>query len=431
MLTIHGVKYHVGVSLIEKRKDRGCLLQLHPTSRGQDPSQLPLDGFQHFAGPFQQGMVFLKGGATIPRPGKQVQKWFDGISEYFCRQNIPFLAQPADQVPNVIPGQCLPEHLPGSVRQLVCLVYHQSAVFRQNGLLPGAPVDGIGQQQVMIADLEGKIIGGTHLHKIPIPASIPVATADLGNANTLPVIAAEMGSLVNIQMVLQGYECLGCLGILLCKVGPAQPVLQTKVADIVGLAFSDDGPDGFLQFAVCHQHRGQQGQILVQHRPLQGDAGSGDNDGLLCQLAGGTIAVNRDPGHQIGKGLSDAGPGITQGDAAVQHCLQHPVAQQQLFRAFLHALGRQQFFENVVDILMGIFPVIHIIHVVKSPIIKDYKKVIFRSYRIRPRPPIRLGTIRSYFRQEVPRAIYLGPLLLSTPGQRRLSYAQAKQGVSL
>ena len=144
----------------------------------------------------------------------------------------------------------------------------------------------------------------------------------------------------------------------------------------------------------------------------------------MLENAGACVMLPRERDVQKYEVLAD-------NDAAVQHGIQHSVAEFDLLGTLHHALGRQQFFENVVDILMGIFPVIHIIHVVKSPIIKDYKKVIFRSYRIRPRPPIRLGTIRSYFRQEVPRAIYLGPLLLSTPGQRRLSYAQAKQGVSL
>ena len=45
-----------------------------------------------------------------------------------------------------------------------------------------------------------------------------------------------------------------------------------------------------------------------------------------------------DPGHEVGVGLTDAGPGVAEGDAAAPHGFQHPVAQGNLLRALRHPL---------------------------------------------------------------------------------------------
>ena len=46
-------------------------------------------------------------------------------------------------------------------------------------------------------------------------------------------------------------------------------------------------------------------------------------------------------GNEISVGLSNASPGVAEGDAAVLHGLQHPMAQGDLLRALRHSLSRK------------------------------------------------------------------------------------------
>ena len=73
-------------------------------------------------------------------------------------------------------------------------------------------------------------------------------------------------------------------------------------------------------------------------------------------------------GHKVGIGLANACSGVAEGDAAALHGLQHPMAQSNLLRALRHGLGGKKVFENVIDIVMGILPVIDI-HIRKLPLI--------------------------------------------------------------
>lgn len=63
-------------------------------------------------------------------------------------------------------------------------------------------------------------------------------------------------------------------------------------------------------------------------------------------------------GHEVGVGLADAGPGVAEGNAAALHGLQHPVAQGDLLRALRHPLEGEQVLENMVDVPVGILPVL-------------------------------------------------------------------------
>ena len=79
--------------------------------------------------------------------------------------------------------------------------------------------------------------------------------------------------------------------------------------------------------------------------------------------------VGRCGSCQISVGLADAGACVAQGDAAVQHGIQHSVAELDLLGTLHHALGRQQVFENMVDHGVGFLPVCIIcIHPWISPI---------------------------------------------------------------
>ena len=80
-------------------------------------------------------------------------------------------------------------------------------------------------------------------------------------------------------------------------------------------------------------------------------------------------SVGRCGSCQISVGLADAGACVAQGDAAVQHGIQHSVAEFDLLGTLHHALGRQQVFENMVDHGVGFLPVCIIcIHPWISPI---------------------------------------------------------------
>ena len=118
-----------------------------------------------------------------------------------------------------------------------------------------------------------------------------------------------------------------------------QPPHQALVAYIVGLALADHRPEGPVQHAVRHEQTGEEGQILLHHGGLEGDTGGGDEKRPAKLSIGGPPAVEHRAGHQIGIGLADPCPGVTQGNAAVQHGVQHSVAQSSLRRTLRHAFG--------------------------------------------------------------------------------------------
>ena len=173
------------------------------------------------------------------------------------------------------------------LRQLVGLVHDEGAGVRQDGLLPTAPVDGVRQRQVMVADLEEIAPGIAILPKGAIPAVLPLALADPGDADALPVIAAEMGGLVHVKLPPQGEQGRAGFPVLLLKIQLAQPLLQPHIADVVELPLADHRLEGVIDHAVLRQHVEQQGEVFIPRGGLQGDAGGGDEDGLRSQPASG------------------------------------------------------------------------------------------------------------------------------------------------
>ena len=51
--------------------------------------------------------------------------------------------------------QCNTEHLPSGLRQLVGLIHYDGAAIRQNGAFPTPLVNGVGQKEVVITNLDG------------------------------------------------------------------------------------------------------------------------------------------------------------------------------------------------------------------------------------------------------------------------------------
>ena len=119
-------------------------------------------------------------------------------------------------------------------------IHDDDAVLREDGAFSLAAVDGVCHQQVMIADLKQKLIFVAGLEE-PLIAAVPLfAVADLRYADTLPIIAAEMGNAVHVQRFLKSSERCQRFRVFLCRIYLTQPPVQPLVADIMALSFADD-----------------------------------------------------------------------------------------------------------------------------------------------------------------------------------------------
>ena len=75
--------------------------------------------------------------------------------------------------------------------------------------------------------------------KALIPAILMVAVAELRNADTFPVITAEVGDIVHVQRSFECAKSVGGCRIFLLKVHLTKPPLQVFVANIMAFAFAD------------------------------------------------------------------------------------------------------------------------------------------------------------------------------------------------
>ena len=185
----------------------------------------------------------------------------------------------------------------------------------------------------------------------------------------------------------------------------------------MAFAFADHREQRTVDLSIRQQCAGQQRKVFCLHGVLQRNAGSGDNDRLVHRPR--VRPVGRCGSCQISVGLADAGACVAQGDAAVQHGIQHPVAELDLLGTLHHALGRQQVFENMVDHGVGFLPVCIIcIHPWISPImIKSILSFVSPYLQLAPRWI--KGTVRTEGGYLLT-GVFLGSLLLSTPRQPSL-----------
>ncbi len=113
--------------------------------------------------------------------------------------------------------------------------------------MAAAPVDGIGQQQIMVADLKQIAVRVAGFHIAEVPAAIPAAITHGGDTYPVSVILAEMGGLVGVQMIPQGEERLGSLGIFPSQIHLPQAAHQAFITDDKpAFSLSNDCPDGGL-----------------------------------------------------------------------------------------------------------------------------------------------------------------------------------------
>ena len=100
-----------------------------------------------------------------------------------------------------------------------------------------------------------------------------IAVTELWNADTFPVIPAEMGDIVHVQRFLQRAKGVGGCRIFLLKVHLTKPPLQAFVANIMTFSFADHREQRAVDLSVCQQDAGQQRKVFRLHGVLQGDAG--------------------------------------------------------------------------------------------------------------------------------------------------------------
>lgn len=176
-------------------------------------------------------------------------------------------------------------------------------------------MDGVRQEQVVVANLKCKRIGIAGFQKPLIPAGFPFAVTELGDADALLIVATEMRRFISVQAVPQGKQHFRRTGVFLLQVHLCQPPLEPFVADVVGLALADYRLDGFRKQTVRRQSIGQQWKVFIQNSVLQGNAGGGNQDGPDVCAAGGMEVVKCNSSCEKCVGLSDAGPGVAQGNA--------------------------------------------------------------------------------------------------------------------
>ena len=261
------IEDHIRVTPVEQGHAGEGVLQSPAGSRREKAVELPVD---HRQAPLRRGQRFLVvvEGPALRRAIQLPQQGLGAVGQDFRRQQEAFSSQAVGQGADVIRCQGHPEHLAGCLRQLVGLVHDEGAGVRQDGLSPAAPVDGVRQQQVVVADLEEIAPGITVLQKGAIPAALPSAVADPGDADALPVIVTQVGRLVHVKLPPQGEQGRAGFPVLLLKIHLAQPLFQPRIADVVGLPLADHRLEGLGDHAVLRQHIGQQGEVFVPQLKL-------------------------------------------------------------------------------------------------------------------------------------------------------------------
>ena len=135
------------------------------------------------------------------------------------------------------------------------LINDHSAGIRQDRAPACALVDGIGQQEIVVADLKGKLSVAAVLQEGPVAAVLLSAVADLGDAYPVPVIAAEMGNAVHIQVLPQRKQPFNRPFIFLAELDLEQPPFQSLSAGVVEFPLADYRRERLVDHTVL-QHGG-------------------------------------------------------------------------------------------------------------------------------------------------------------------------------
>ena len=170
---------------------------------------------------------------------------------------------------------------------------------------------GIGQQIVVVANLD------VWLHGIPqilliaaILAQKAITRAGLRHTNAAAVIPGEFRDMIHVQNIFCNAQAVPLLFSAWlhqrCSLGEA------GIADKTLFALADNGCDGCGDDTLVQQNSRQVGQILCKDSVLQGNAGSGDNDGQFHPF--GAMHLPKDTAHEVGQRFSGAYACFAQGN---------------------------------------------------------------------------------------------------------------------
>lgn len=129
------------------------LIQLPLCPVGQHGSDLLLDQFQSMVRPVQEWDEVRKGPVSIPGSGQFPKRRSCRLLQSLRGEEIPFSPQCPNQFMYLCRCQCDTKHLTGGLRQLVSLIQNQGAPLREQRTASQVPVDGVCQQQIVVADL--------------------------------------------------------------------------------------------------------------------------------------------------------------------------------------------------------------------------------------------------------------------------------------
>lgn len=245
-----------------------------------------------------------------------------------CR-GIPFGGEGCGELRSILLRKALPGHLGGGVRQLVGLVHHQNAKISEQGRQLFHPVDGVRQQVIVVADLDGKFAAARLFQVLAVSAALSrtIFRTHLRNAYLPPVEAAELRHGVQVKNPFERIQRLPLRRILLLVPDSGEPLPEPLIADKALLALADDSPDGLFHQPVFQKYLGQKGEIFLQNGGLQRDARGGNCDGFCT--AG--MFSPQDAGGEVGVGFADTHPCVAEGDFVLEQSVQHRMAEAKLF----------------------------------------------------------------------------------------------------
>ena len=259
------VEDHIRAALAEQGHSGGQLVQAPARRGGEQGIDLLSDHGQSPVRGHQQTGVFGKSPVRVVGPLQFPKEETGGVRQSVCRQQIFFPPQVLDEALDVLGPKGNAEHLPGCFRQLVGLVDDDGEAVRQDGLTACSPVEGVRQQKVVVANLEGKLTAVAAVQEGAVPTVFPLAVADIGDAHPLSVITTEAGRFVQVQPLPQGEQGVPRPPVLLAEVQLPQPPFQPLVADVVGFALADYRLEGLCDHSILCQNSREKRQVLVPY----------------------------------------------------------------------------------------------------------------------------------------------------------------------
>ena len=162
------------------------------------------------------------------------------------RKDILLLCEQRAEFMKILRRQALPVHLAGGIRQLVGLVDDQSPVIVQKGPQFLKPMGCIGQQIVVVADLDEDLRTSGLFQVLMVAAAVPQPAgflADLRNAHLAAVKTAQASDSVQVIIALKGEQRFPLFLVFVLSLDGLQPLGEAGIADKPLLPLANHGPD--------------------------------------------------------------------------------------------------------------------------------------------------------------------------------------------